>query len=408
MMRSMFAGVSGLRTHQTMMDVVGNNIANVNTAGFKTSQVTFAETISQLARGASGPTATRAGINPASIGLGVRVSSIDGVFTQGASQSTGRNTDLAIQGDGFFVLESDGERVYTRAGGFAFDAEGSLNGPNGALVQGWAADDAGNIDTNSPISDIRIPLGQVIQPVATSALAVGGSLSADSPIGGTSVTSIAVFNSLGEEHEASVTFTKTAVNDWAVSVSIDGAAATVTPASVQFDASGQLSSTSPLAITGFVPAGANPLDFDVVLDGDLALVQFGGPSTMEALNKDGRSIGFLVGYAVGDDGSVAGQFSNGQTKLLGQIATATFANPAGLVRVGVSNFSSSVNSGEPLVGTAGTGTRGLMSAGTLEMSNVDLAREFTNMIIAQRGFQANSRVITTSDEMLSDLVNLKR
>ena len=150
------------------------------------------------------------------------------------------------------------------------------------------------------------------------------------------------------------------------------------------------------------------MSFDVVIDGPLSLVQFGGPSTVEASNKDGRAIGYLTGYTISDDGSIDGQFSNGENKLLGRLATATFSNPGGLVRKGDSNFSASVNSGEPLIGEPGTGNRGAISAGTLEMSNVDLAREFTNMIIAQRGFQANSRVITTSDEMLNDLVNLKR
>jgi len=408
MMRSMFSGVSGLRSHQTMMDVVGNNIANVNTAGFKSSQVTFAEAISQVVRGASGPTDDRGGINPAGIGLGVRVSSIDGVFTQGASQVTGRNTDLAIQGDGFFILDTGGERVYTRAGSFVFDAAGSLTGGGGALVQGWVADQFGVIDSNRPIGSIRIPLGQVVDPVATTQVELGGSLSADTAIAGTAVSSIAVFDSLGNEHEAQFSFTKVGANDWTLGVAMNGTPVTVTPATVQFDSAGQLTSASPLVVSGFTPPGADPLGFDLVLDGDLAIVQFGGTSTMEALNKDGSAIGHLTGYSVGDDGAIAGQFSNGQSKLLGQVATATFSNPAGLERGGASNFTSTVDSGEPLVGTAGSGNRGLMSAGTLEMSNVDLAREFTNLIIAQRGFQANSRVITTSDEMLADLVNLKR
>ena len=408
MMRSMFAGVSGLRTHQTMMDVVGNNIANINTAGFKASQVTFAESIAQLLRGASGPTANRAGINPTQIGLGVRVASIDGVFTQGSSQVTGRNTDLAIQGDGFFIVDTADVRAYSRAGSFTFDNKGSLTGPGGSLVQGWTADSSGVIDVAQPVSSIRIPLGQVIEPKPTSAVEVGGSLSANAAIGGVAVTSIAVFDSLGNEHEVQFTFTKVAVNDWSATVTIGGVGATLTPASVQFDVNGQLTSASPLVFSGFTPPGAAPMTFDTVIDSSLRLVQFGGASTVEAKTKDGQGIGFLLGYSIGDDGSISGQFSNGAQKLLGQVATATFFNPTGLLRSGDSRFVATVNSGEALIGTAGSGNRGLLSAGTLEMSNVDLAREFTNMIIAQRGFQANSRVITTSDEMLSDLVNLKR
>ncbi len=408
MMRSMFAGVSGLRTHQTMMDVVGNNIANVNTPGFKASAVTFAETISQVLRGASGSSSERAGLNPAQIGLGVKVGAIDGVFTQGASQVTGRNTDVAVQGDGFFVVNAGGNRMYTRAGSFTFDERGTLTGAGGIEVQGWIASGTGVVDTNQPISSLRIPVGQVIEPKETQVVEVGGSLSAETPVGGQAVASILVFDSLGNSHEASFIFTNQGVNDWAVSANVDGTPATMTPSSIQFNTDGTLATPGPLTISGFTPPGANPLSFDVVIDGPLSLVQFGGPSTVEASNKDGRAIGYLTGYTISDDGSIDGQFSNGENKLLGRLATATFSNPGGLVRKGDSNFAASVNSGEPLIGEPGTGNRGPISAGTLEMSNVDLAREFTNMIIAQRGFQANSRVITTSDEMLNDLVNLKR
>ena len=163
-----------------------------------------------------------------------------------------------------------------------------------------------------------------------------------------------------------------------------------------------------LSVAGFTPPGADPINFDIDLASNLPIVQFGGEPTMEAKAKDGQAIGYLIGYSVGDDGLIEGQFSNGQNKALGQVATATFANPGGLVRQGDSAFRTSVNSGEPLIGVAGTGNRGLLSSGTLEMSNVDLSREFTNLIVAQRGFQANSRVITTTDELLSDLVNIKR
>ena len=408
MMRSMFSGVSGLRSHQTMMDVVGNNIANVNTAGFKASQVTFAETISQILRGAGGAGNGRGGTNPIQIGLGVKVASIDGIFTQGASQVTGRNTDLAIQGQGFFVVSNGAERYYTRAGAFSFDEVGNLVSPGGLMVQGWTADATGVVDQNAPTGAITLPVGQVIDPIATTQVDVGGNLPADAAIGAVQSSSILVYDSVGNSHEVSFTFTKTASNQWSVTAGIGGTNYTLTPATLTFDSAGNLSSATPLTFSGFTPPGAAAMTFAVELAGPSAIVQFGGAATAEALTQDGQAIGFLRDFAIGDDGTIVGQFSNGETKILAQVATATFNNPAGLARVGDSQFGQTTNSGEPLIGAPGTGNRGLLSAGTVEMSNVELAREFTNLIIAQRGFQANSRVITTSDEMLAELVNLKR
>jgi len=216
MMRSMFAGVSGLRAHQTMMDVVGNNIANVNTAGYKASQVTFQEALTQLMRGAA------SGINPLQVGLGVKVGSIDGIFTQGASQITGRTTDLAIQGDGFFVLQQGGQRVFTRAGSFSFDGAGNLVAPGGYNVMGWVADTDGTIDSNRAISGIQIPIGQVTPPVTTGRVDVGGNLSAESAVGDQVTTSIVVYDSLGNPHELTILFEKTADNAWSAAASVEG------------------------------------------------------------------------------------------------------------------------------------------------------------------------------------------
>ena len=410
MMRSMFAAVTGLRTHQTMMDVVGNNIANVNTPGFKASQVTFSETISQVLRGAAGSSAvgSRGGINPAQIGLGVKVAAIDGVFTQGASQLTGRATDVSVQGEGFFIVESNGERLYTRNGAFTFDELGNLVAAGGQRVQGWLADSAGNVDPTRPIDDLRLALGEVIAPVVTSEVTLAGNLSADALVGDSRTTALNVFDSLGNAHEVTFTFTKTAVDDWSVDASIGGTSFSLTPASVQFGVNGEVVSPTTLNFSGFTPPGAAPLTFDALLDGASSLQQFGGITTAEALSQNGEEIGFLRNFSISDDGSILGQFSNGSNKLMATIATAHFTNPAGLLRAGDSAFASTTNSGEPLVGAPGTGNRGSLQAGTLEMSNVDLAQEFTNLIIAQRGFQANSRVITASDEMLNELVNLAR
>ncbi|HEY8201010.1 MAG TPA: flagellar hook protein FlgE [Actinomycetota bacterium] len=398
----MFAAVAGLRSHQTMMDVVGNNIANINTVGYKTSGVTFQEALSQTMRGAG------SGINPMQVGLGARLASIDPVFTQGGTQTTGRATDVAIQGDGFFIVQNGDERLYTRAGKLDVDANGTLVGSGGYQVLGWTPDATGKVDYTRPVSTISVPVGQVAKPAATTAVTVAGNLSADAAVGDSISKSIVVYDSLGQDHEVALEFTKTAANTWGVTAGVNGTNYTLTPSTLTFAADGTLSSTNPIVFSGFTPSGADPMSFDIDFGGQSPLVQFGGASSAEAFRKDGRPIGVLRGFSIADDGSITGQFSNGETMTLGAIATASFANPSGLVRTGNSNYSSTVNSGEALIGQPGTGSRGSLSAGALEMSNVDLAQEFTNLIIAQRGFQANSRVVTASDELLSDLVNLKR
>jgi flagellar hook protein FlgE len=408
MMRSMFSGVSGLRAHQTMMDIVGQNIANVNTAGYKSSQVTFQEALTQTLAGPSGAGTTRGGTNPLQIGLGVKVASIDGVFTQGATQVTGRPTDLAVQGDGFFVLERGGQRVYSRAGSFRFDETGNLVAPGGFLVQGWAADTAGNIQSQTAVGALQLPLSQVVDPVITSAVTLGGNLSSDLAVGDSQQTSIVIYDSLGEARELLVDITKTAANTWGIAGSVDGNAVTLSTTTITFNTDGSLAAPASIAVSGWTPPGADPLSFDLDLAGTGGLVQFGGPVTAAATNQDGNPIGFLSDFAISQNGLITGQFSNGESKVLAQIATAVFSNPSGLQRLGESNFSSTVNSGQALIGEPGGGSRGQVSAGALEMSNVDLALEFTNLIIAQRGFQANSRIITASDEILQDLVNIKR
>lgn len=407
-MRSMFAGVSGLRSHQTMMDVVGNNIANVNTAGFKSAQITFGEAMAQTLQGPAGAGVASGGTNPLQIGLGVQVASIDGVFTQGAIQITGRPTDIAIEGDGFFIIEDATGRQYTRAGTFRWDESGNLVAPGGQLVQGWLADPTGAVQTQTAVTSINLPLAQVIEPVETSTVDLGGNLSADAVVGDTHTTSIVIYDSLGEPQELMVEFEKTAANTWDISASMNGTTLTLGSTTVTFDTDGNLTSAGTIAVSGYTPPGASPLNIDLVFDSGSPLVQFGGNSSAESVDQDGNAIGFLTDFSIAGNGTISGQFSNGETKVLAMIATATFNNPSGLIRAGETRFEASVNSGQPLIGAPGNGNRGTLASGALEMSNVDLAQEFTNLIIAQRGFQANSRVITASDEVLADLVNLKR
>jgi flagellar hook protein FlgE len=400
MLRSLFAGISGLRAHQTMMDVTGNNIANVNTTGFKSSQAVFQDTLSQLLRGAGAPQGGNGGTNPSQVGLGVRLAGVTTSFGQGSAQTTGRATDLMIQGDGFFVVKNAGEEIFTRAGAFSFDSDGRLTTPEGGVVQGWSADVNGAIDSNAPVSDIVLPVGKVLSPVATTEATIGGNLPADMADGTVVPTSIKVFDAQGTEHDLAVTFTKATApaTGWTISSPTGG---TVTPATLGFTGAGATPSTPTLT---YVDA-ANGLNVTVKI---ATMTGYAGQNSASALSQTGSAMGTLQAFTMSPDGTLVGVFSNGLKQPLGQIALSNFNNPAGLEKVGGSMYRTTVNSGTAQLGVAGRGGRGLLSSGTLEMSNVDLAQEFTNLIVAQRGFQANSRVITTSDSILEDLVNLKR
>ncbi len=298
--------------------------------------------------------------------------------------------------------------MFTRAGTFRWDESGNLVAPGGQLVQGWLADAGGNVQTQTAVDSINLPLSQVIDPVETTTIELGGNLSSDAAITDTHTTSIVVYDSLGEPQELLVEFEKTAANTWSAAATMDGNALTLSSTGVTFGTDGTLSSGGTITISGYTPPGADPFSVDIVLGGSSPLVQFGGTSSAESMDQDGNAIGFLTDFSIASNGTIAGQFSNGETKVLAMIATATFNNPSGLIRAGETRFEASVNSGQALIGEPGNGNRGMLASGALEMSNVDLAQEFTNLIIAQRGFQANSRVITASDEVLADLVNLKR
>jgi flagellar hook protein FlgE len=415
MLRSMFSAISGLRGHQIMMDVIGNNIANVNTVGFKAGRVNFQDILSQTLHGATAPSGGLGSIDPAQIGLGMTVAGIDVLQTQGNLQSTGKTTDMAIQGDGFFI-ESDGSGTYyTRDGAFDIGLDGSLSNPaSGMKVQGWQADANGNIDITQPITNLVIPIGQRTTALATSHISLSGNLDAGASNGDTVPTTMTVFDSLGISHSVKVTFTKTAANSWSWAASADaadtgisivgaGGPPPVNQGTIAFTSGGVFSaSTGSLSFT--FPDGATATTPTIDMS---AMTQFSGTS-QPAGQTDGFNSGTLVTFAVGNAGELSGVYSNGQTQVLGQIALASFLNSAGLLRAGQNNFSSTSASGTAAIGAPGTGGRGTVTTGALEMSNVDLATQFTGMITAERGFQANSRVITTSDEMLQELVNLKR
>jgi len=664
MMRSLYAGVSGLRNHQTRMDVIGNNIANVNTVGFKGSRVTFQDVLSQSMKGASAGNGTRGGTNPMQVGLGMGVASIDTLFTDGSFQPTGKPTDLSIQGSGFFILTDGMNQMYTRAGNFDFDNEGNYLVPGtGYKVAGWVADESGIVNANGPVTGIKIPVGVTMAAKVSTQTTSAGNLSADAPVGtivqapvelydslgiahkmnttyykidnttwlskttvadasitadtqwqqisfntngsfkeavtifppektatALNIPSLAmdktpnavhtanhtVFDAAGTPHAISMTFTTNAAGDgWTYKISESGVknptvvegtmdwdgtqyvqtphatppipvvnpitvkagdtnySFTFTPSSpgTAFDASidsvtyrsnsvtesalkvpaFQMNSddnstvTTPatkiidedgnvhnISITytetgtgatdgkawtytingtGTTPAPTGTVEWDTAANPNVytglpisvsigsktysitadsitapsstpvamtiastltqatldnfditpttgatplsikanlnTITSYAGESTVQ-VEKDGYGAGTLDSKYIDTTGVIVGNFTNGQSKVLGQVALATFNNPSGLNKVGDNLFAKSVNSGEAKVGTSGSGGRGTFNPGNLEMSNVDLAQEFSNMIITQRGFQANSKIITTTDQMLEELANLKR
>ncbi len=405
-MRSLFSGVSALKNHQVRMDVIGNNIANVNTVGFKSSRVTFRDTLSQTLRAASSPQGGRGGVNPMQVGLGMALGSIQTNQTQGSPEMTGRQTDMAIEGNGFFVLSDGPRRFYTRAGLFDVDGDGSLiSSVNGMKVMGWRAA-TGQIDIDQPMEALLIPMGKTINPIATTTIKFGGNLDSRIAAGESVTQTVEVFDSLGDTHSVNLTFTKTDTGSNTWSWTASGGSGTVAGGSgtIMFDTSGNMINATGPAFQ-FTPPGANSVSITPDFTG---VVQNAAEGTLVFKSQDGYPQGTLVGYSVDDSGVIIGEYSNGLTENLAQIATAVFSNPNGLLRAGDTTFTVSANSGEPEVGQPGSGANGKLTPGALEMSNVDLSQEFTDMIITQRGFQANSRIITTSDEMLQELVNLKR
>ena len=431
MMRSLFSGVSGLRNHQVRMDVIGNNISNVNTVAFKAGRVTFKEGFAQLLQGASRPPGDLGGINPIQVGLGMQIGSVDMMFSQGNLESTGLTTDLAIQGDSFFVVTKGTQNYYTRSGNFQLDADGQLVSPtNGFVVQGKMADNGVFLDGVRPIV---LPVGQKTAAKATDMVKLAGNLDAAAPIfTGTfnaagradplnvdswSETSITVFDSLGNQHDLKLQFWKTAADTW--SWQVDGTNLPAgftppnsTPQTLTFDTTGILTAAAPTSppVVSFTPAGANQVDVTLDLGGNTVngITSFAGTNTAVLKDQNGYEAGQLQNFSIDRTGLITGAFTNGTNVILAQIVLADFNNPGGLLRVGDNMYAVSGNSGGAVLGYSLEGIQSTMTSGALEMSNVDLAQEFTNMIVTQRGFQANSRVITSSDEMLQELVNLKR
>jgi flagellar hook protein FlgE len=383
------------------MDVVSNNISNVNTTGYKGSSVVFEDTLSQMVGQPSSPNAALGGLNPQQVGLGVQLGGINTNFAQGSAQNTGKVTDLMIQGDGFFVLRNGTQQQFSRAGAFTFDSTGTLVNPSGMRVQGWPAAN-GVVNSNAAPADIVIPAGTLAPPTASTNATIAGNIAIDPTNTDVLTFGPTVYDAQGKAHNLTITLTNDGTGAYDVAIVDAVGGETATNGKVVFDAAGNY---DPVASTPSSVALADGTN--VVIDLTKA-THFGGPKSLNVTAVDGAPAGTLQGFQIGTDGSITGSFSNGQKMLLGQVALANFTNPAGLEKAGDSAYVASTNSGPVQINAPGAGGVGTILAGALEMSNVDLAQEFTNLIIAQRGFQANSRVITTSDQILQDLVDIKR
>ena len=416
----MYNSVSGLRAHKLEMDVISNNIANVNTVGFKSSRVSFKEMLSETLRGATAPKSsalgqTVGGTNPMQIGLGTSIGSIDVSETQGSLLATGKPTDIAVEGNGYVILGDGIAKYYTRDGAFEIDADGNMVASGSGLkVLGWSADPiTGAINDTTPItplSGVKLQVGHLAMARQTSNMAFSGNLNAGMAAGDTYNTSAQIYDSLGVPHTIDLVFTKTATAGqwtWSSSSPDQAAASNVGSGTVTFNSQGRCSaSTGSIALTLATNNGSvNPVAVDLDFS---SMKQLAGDDTASPTSQDGLSLGVLESFSIGKDGVISGMFTNGLTQRLAKLALAQFSNPAGLARGGNNQLVETSNSGLPQIGQPGSGSLGSLAAGFLEASNVDLPTEFASMIVAQRGFQANSRIITTSDELLQELVQLKR
>lgn len=408
MIGSLYAGISGLNANSWAMSVIGDNIANVNTTAFKGSRPSFANLLNQSLSGYTGN----------EVGKGVTVAGLDPSWTQGSLETTGNTTDLAINGKGFFILNDNGQEFYTRAGAFHFDESGRLVNNDNLVVQGWDLSSGGIV--GGATTDVVVPLGGTVPAQETGEFTANINLDATAADGETFSTSFIVYDTLGNDIPLTILFTKTAnPNEWTWAASVpatEGAMASGNTGTLVFNPDGSLTAggTDPSMTVNWTTGAANPqtISWDLYDDTTTAsngtLTQHSVASITSYTNQDGYSAGTLQSININDTGIISGSYSNGQISNLFQLAMADFPSYNGLTKLGGNLYAASIDSGQVLRGIPGEGTMGGLSTSSLEMSNVDLATEFVRLITTQRAFQANSRVITTSDEILNELINIKR
>jgi len=415
---SFYSGLSGLDTHATAMRVIGDNIANLHTTGFTNSSVHLEDVLGVSLSGVSGSNQT---------GAGVKVSSVDSNFIQGSLMTTDVATDVAVNGKGFFVVQDSltEEMFYTRAGHFLIDNLGYYINPQGYRVQGYLYDSAGTTLLNS-LSDIQINQNSMIPPRVTSEVNMGLNLNAAESnltwnINDPSATShfstaLNIYDSLGQSHQVRVYFTKTADQTWEWNGVIDGADVQGgTPGVLElygsgtntFNSSGGLTTAMPVDFYTEAITFANGLTPPATTVDFTGTTQYGSPSAIQVLNQDGYAAGTVSGVSIDDEGNLVASYTNGTRRKIACLALADFPNLNGLSRKGANLFQATTTSGDPLYNRPGVGGMGTISSSMLEESNVDMAAEFIKMIIIQRGYQANTKVITTTDEMLAQLINIR-
>jgi flagellar hook protein FlgE len=408
----MYSAISGLNANGVSLSVIGDNIANMNTVGFKESRAEFADLLSQSIGRSAGNS---------QIGRGVMVSDVSPLFTQGSFETTSSPLDMAVDGDGFFIVNQTGANYYTRAGQFSIDATGYVVNPEGLRLQGYQYTAAGL--PTSVVGDVNLSsVNSQPNPTANASMTVNldsrenatGPFNIANPQQTSNYsTSMTIYDSLGNPHLVTNYFTKTGANTWdynvVAAVDIAGTLGVISNGTLQFSSAGAL--TAPAGGTfattfDFSPWGAAAGQTTTFNVGNMT--QYGSASSTIALSQDGYTSGDLLSLSISDTGVATGVFTNGQTRPMAQVALARFSAPTELTKLGRNLYAESVGSGTPVVGQPKNSGNGRLLSQTLEQSNVDLADEFVKMISAQRGFQANSRVITTSDELMQELVNLKR
>ena len=405
--------LSGLTAESTALSAIANNLSNQNTTGYKDTSVLFSDLFYQNLG------TTGAG-DPIQLGAGTQVGSMPSLFTQGSISATGVPTDAAIQGSGFFVVQnSSGAIDYTRAGDFSLDANNNLVTSDGQQVLGYPAVN-GVVNTGAGVVPLQLSTGTLSPPTATTSVQMTTNLNAAANVGDTFSTPVTVYDSLGASHTLTFTYTNTGPETWSYNITIPAAdvGATGNPVSLgtgnlTFDNNGNLltpaANVTGITATGLADGAANlNLTWDLYSNGSPLLTQVGAASSTSATNQDGSASGSLVSFSIGSDGTIAGTFSNGETQALGQLALANFANPNGLQLDGNTDYSPTLASGAAVNGVPGTGGLGTISGGALELSNVDIATEFANLIVAQRGYEADAKAVTTFDQIAQDTIAMKQ
>lgn len=406
-MSSFSIPLTGLESSSTALNTIANNLSNMNTTAFKSQDVSFSDLFyQQIGSSGSG--------NPLELGAGTQVDATSTDFTEGSINSTGNANDVALDGNGFFVLQNGGSIIYTRDGGFTLSSTGALTSQSGLAVMGYPAVN-GVVNTNAPLTPIQIPVGQVEQPAATANFSMTANLDAGAAVGASVPAQITLYDSLGVSHAATVNFTKTGANTWDYSISLptgDATGGANLTGTLTFDSNGNL--TSPAAnVAGISFTGLSDGASNMTLNWNLygsnnqpTLTQFSATSDASGTSQDGYTSGQYTGFSIDSNGLVSAKFSNGQSSSVGQLALANVTNPEGLQILGGNNYETTLASGSASIGVAGSGGLGTLQDEALEQSNVNISTQFSDLIIAQQAYEASSKAVTTFDTVSQDTINM--